>query len=145
MSSGMQPGDKDWADVILQMRRAAVDRFNTRRNLEWRLAFTLWAGLGLAANVLTDVEQLNRWEKTILILSGLVVVGFHAWWQWAYVATRAKSDRDEGIKFDELLRSKLKGDIPTLEFKPYHGLIAHLPPVVVTALLVTFAIWIALT
>ena len=35
-------GTKDWADVILAMRQSAVDRFNSRRNLEWKLSFTLW-------------------------------------------------------------------------------------------------------
>jgi hypothetical protein len=45
-------GTKDWADVILAMRQSAVDRFNSRRNLEWKLSVTLWGAVALSANVL---------------------------------------------------------------------------------------------
>ena len=44
-------GTKDWADVILAMRQSAVDRFNSRRNLEWKVSFTLWGAVAVSARM----------------------------------------------------------------------------------------------
>ena len=91
---GLTPGSKDWADVILAMRQAAVDRFNARRNLEWRFSFTLWGGLAISANVLRFVNP-SAVVYGILFFGGVLIVALH--WGLAYAFyTGGKRDRDDG-------------------------------------------------
>ncbi len=76
-------GTKDWADVILAMRQSAVDRFNSRRNLEWKLSFTLWGAVALSANVLRFVE-VDGSLRALLLVGGTAIIGMHAWLAHAF-------------------------------------------------------------
>ena len=59
MTKSLTPDEKNWMDVVAELRRQAVERFNARRDLEWKLSLTLWGGLVLVANALSNLEQLS--------------------------------------------------------------------------------------
>lgn len=68
-----------WIEAVQEERRAEVERFNARRNLEWRLALALWGGFGLAANALRELH-LEDWAKWVATSLGLIVVVMHLLW-----------------------------------------------------------------
>ncbi len=134
-------GTKDWADVILAMRQSAVDRFNSRRNLEWKLSFTLWGAVALSANVLRFVE-VDGSLRALLLVGGTAIIGMHAWLAHAFY-TGGRRDRDDGIALDHLLRAHVPGPVWPVAKRPYKPVVAHFILVAITFLLVLFAVFVA--
>ena len=125
-------GEKAWVDAAAEARRAATERFNNRRDLEWKLALALWAGLLLAANALGGLDLHSVW-KWALTVGLLVFVVLHFWWESKFVVRGAMRDRNDGIAIDRLIREAL-GLPPTTESDYLKG-VAHYWPVLVSALL----------
>jgi hypothetical protein len=48
--------DKAKADLILELSKKATDRFNKRKDYEWKLSFGLWAALGSAAGFVWQAD-----------------------------------------------------------------------------------------
>ena len=93
-------------EAVARLHSLAVERFNERRNLEWRVAFTLWAGLVLAANALNEAEPMgsDRW----FVLGGLVVIAVaHGAWEWFAIRPAAQADRAEGYSLALVQRNML--------------------------------------
>jgi len=134
-------------EAVARLHELAVQRFYERRRLEWRLAFTLWGGLGIAANALTEVQLTND-KKVIAIVALVVIVVAHFLWEWFYVRRGAEPDREEGYTLAALQRQtlglpegeKMKADgTPLLKTLP---LIAYGWQVAITAALSTFVVLI---
>ena len=135
-------------EAVARLHSLAVERFYDRRNLEWRVSFTLWAGLVLAANALTDVELATS-EKRIVGIGLLLIVIAHGAWEWMAIRPAAKADRKEGYSLALLQRNMLglpPGEKMTREGKPKKEipLIAQGWQVVITAVLSIFVAVVAL-
>ena len=126
----MSDEKKNAIDVMLTMRQSAVERFNDRRNLEWKLTTTLWGGIALAANALRD-ETLNKW---LVLVSGAIIVALHSAWEVNYVVPGARNDRDEGIDWSERVYEAMW--VPWKKRAKYRPIFAHYWQVLITALLV---------
>lgn len=134
----LSEAQKRWADVVSGMRQAAVERFNVRRDLEWRVSLTLWGGLVIAANALRSEDLKPGWHwKWVLVLVGAVLVAvLHLVWEGANVGPAARRDRDDGVHLDRELRQLVGVKQP--DVKDYRGWVAHRWQVGVTILLGAF-------
>lgn len=134
--------DRVYLEVLIHLHESQIARFNRRRDVEWRLTFTLWGGLVLAANVMKDLT-LPAWATWLSAILLLVVVVLHAVWEKRYVVRGAEPNRDVGIE----LENKIRGEIGLKEHHPqgYERWTANYWQVGVTVLLallvVAAAIW----
>jgi len=102
--------DSTYLETLAGLHERQIARFNERRRIEWRMTFTLWGGLILAASVLADLS-LRTWTKIVIAVAVVIVVIFHAVWEVLYVARGAVSNRDEGIRLENLIREKIGIDL----------------------------------
>jgi hypothetical protein len=121
----------------MHLHQRHFDRFQARRQWEWRLTFTLWDGLVLAAKALkaSNIPLCFYWIGTV------VVTVLHWVWEAIYVRRRAEPNRDS-----EALIGREIGDMigfaPTRprgdryeSTKPYVARDAHYWQVGITAIL----------
>ncbi len=139
-SRTLSPDKKAWVDAAGEARRAATERFFNRRDLEWKLALALWAGLLLAAAASTDTDFSRSWTQRLTVLLILLVI-LHAVWEIEFVARGAQRDSDDGVAIDKEIRKVL--DLDDLDVpgpSEYRAWLAHGWPAAVTAILVSFVI-----
>lgn len=83
--------DKAKADLILELSKKATDRFNKRKEYEWKLSFGLWAALGSAAGF---VWQSEPPLSGLAAFCGTVITGcLIAAYYWLIVAWMDNSHR----------------------------------------------------
>lgn len=133
---------KAWVDAVSDVRRAAVERFNARRDLEWKLALTIWGGLIVAANALKDEHLEQGWNwKWVAVVGGVgVIVLLHLLWEACFVAPSAERDRNAGRDLDIKLREVLGVGRGEDADAPYGVITAHVWQVGVTAVLAVFVV-----
>ena len=124
--------DSTYIDTLVDLHERQIARFNERRRIEWRMTFTLWGGLILAASVLVGLS-LPTWAKIVIAIALLIVVIFHALWEVLYVARGAVSNRDEGIRLENLIRETI--GIDRYEPKGYMKWAAHYWQVGITSMI----------
>lgn len=136
-------------EAVARLHSLSVERFYERRQLEWRVSFTLWAGLVLAANALSDagLEGSSRWW----VVGGLVLIAAaHGLWEWLGIRPAARSDRAEGYSLALLQRKMLglpPGEKMTPEGEPgrqVNVLVAHGWQVGITVALCVFVALVVL-
>jgi hypothetical protein len=130
---GMELRDTAALESLAHLQALNAERFYERRRVEWRLTFTLWAGLGLVANAIKDVEGL-RPVHTIHIAAGIIVLLALQWgWEEVYVIGAARRNRLVGYDLENIIRQTI--GIPTVQARLYRPLWAHHWQLIVTAIL----------
>jgi hypothetical protein len=97
-------------DALLRLQHLHVDRFNERRQWEWRVALALWAGLGLAANALRGAE-IPVW---LIWLAAGTVVGLHWFFEAAYVAPHGLNNHLATMEVSDVVYTRLGLEKPDL-------------------------------
>lgn len=121
-----------YLDAIGRLHQFQISRYDSRRQLEWRLTFTIWGGLLLGANALRDVRVPDDFELAIWVaLLGVVVL--HAWWEYTYVNGAAKNNREAVIALEQEARHVL--GLPPANIGGYSALSSHYWQVGVTLIL----------
>lgn len=98
--------DRDRLDGLMYLSRLHFDRFQARRNWEWKLTFTLWATLAAAANALRNAEDLPLW---LYALGAVFVVAMHAAWE-RFIEEETYRNRMLGVKIGHLIDEAVEFD-----------------------------------
>jgi hypothetical protein len=121
---------RDRLDALKHLHSLHTERFYQRRLWEWRVTFTFWGGLALAATALRGLgETISVWVFWIAYLG---TIGLHFVWEQQWVYREAKKNRDLGIEINNEIEAMIgrSADEPN-KYNP----VAHYWQVVVTALL----------
>src|SRR5229473_1726781 len=76
--------DKDKAEAIDRLAKAARGRFQFRSEIEWKICFAIWTAFGVSAGfVLASTSwKPTQWEAWIVLCFTLPVIGLYAWWTY---------------------------------------------------------------
>ena len=61
--------------------------------VEWRLTFTLWGGLVLLANAITDIKELTKVDTRWILVGVATTTLLHFGWEYFFVVRAAKLNR----------------------------------------------------
>ena len=136
LPAGIGPEEARVLDALAHLHRLEVERFYDRRKLEWRLAFTLWAGLVVAGalaldHVPADAPGIIVWPLAI----GFTIMPYlHYVFEREAIVLGAISGRNRGYAMSNAVLVRL-GWKPTYPLYPYRTSYAHYSLVGVSAVL----------
>lgn len=113
-------------EALGRLHSLEVERFNERRRLEWRFAFTLW--LTVAASGALGIENmpddLNGWSLAAAIAAAIALVlvaGLHALFERCAIVPGAKRGRCEGYRLGNTARRVigLEPMEPLHDYRPF--------------------------
>jgi hypothetical protein len=129
--------ERDRLDGLIHLHRLHTERFYNRRQWEWRVTFTFWAGLAVAATALRGTDVVSPWVFWPVLL---VTVWLHWYFERAYVYREAEANRDLGIALNDEINRVIRYEPLDREGNPFpppndYNMVAHYWQVGVTALL----------
>lgn len=122
-------------DAVAHSRALNAKGFNERRRVEWRLTFTLWGGLVLLANAITDIKELTKVDTRWILVGVAATTLLHFGWEHFFVVRAAKLNRLQGYYLENIVRRSISDDIKDVEPRDYLSFWAHYWQVVITLLL----------
>lgn len=135
----MSDVDPHRLEGLIFLNQLHFDRFQARRQWEWRLTFTLWGGLAASANALRDVENLPF--PVYLAFGGLVVVLHYIWER--FIQRETYRNRIFGVRLGSELLAMINFDpgddddgFPLNEVREHRKAYAHYWQVAITVILV---------
>lgn len=153
MTNDTTPDPAEQLRAAVDLNRLVLDRFNARRNLEWKLTLTLWAGVLAAAKLLHDAELDGEVLAFGIGLAAVVVVVAHGLWELLYAGRSARRDTADGKAVSQYIAKAIRLDPavtladainaekerPAASDGPYSTAVAHMWQVAITAVLVVGA------
>lgn len=121
-------------DATLELKRQEIDRFNARRDVEWRVSIAVWASFAFIANAGSELQP-SRWQLILFAVGVALFASGHAAWVFVHSIRNdtAEINRNRGVELDNAVRIRL--GLPTATELPAYNRLAHLWPAAVTFLL----------
>ena len=97
------PNEKD---MLIEAYRIQVERWNKRRDIEWRLTLTLWSTILIITFALAGKIQRTFYVNIIIGIVYLFLLGIY--WHWIRCLwIRNAEDKDWMYKYQEIINTKL--------------------------------------
>ena len=92
----------DENNMLIEAYRIQVERWNKRRDIEWRLTLTLWSTIVVTTFALAGKDEFT-WHIGIIYLAV-----FGIYWHWIRCLwVRNAEDKDWTFKYQEIINTKL--------------------------------------
>jgi hypothetical protein len=87
--------DKDRADLYYKLAQSAQARFNSRRDVEWKVTIALWTLFGAAAGAVVTARFWTPEKWQVIILSAVVlgILGYYRFRWLPYLALTFSRDQ----------------------------------------------------
>jgi hypothetical protein len=115
-------------EALVAQQRLHFDRFNERRHWEWRVTFTFWGGLAVAANALRGAHDLPVGVYVIGVLAAGVV---HFLFEFRYIEPQAMANHRLSLEFTQEIERRIGFEVTG---NPEYNRFAHYWQVLVTLL-----------
>jgi hypothetical protein len=106
LSSIVPELDRNRLDALMHLQWVHYERFQARRNWEWRLTFTLWGGLAVTANALREVKDL---DFRIWLVVGLAIIVMHGLWE-RFISNETYRNRLYGQRINKQINEMIGFD-----------------------------------
>lgn len=108
----MEP--KDRADLYFKLAQSAQDRFDSRRDVEWKVAIALWTLFGAAAGAIITARYWtpSPWQVVCISASVIGILYIYRRWWLTYLAEAFARDQRTSYYWESAIQELLGVELP---------------------------------
>lgn len=125
---------QEQVEYLIKTADFYIERFDGRREFEWKVTLGLWGVL--LGSIVVSGDLAGKFPIGLLIFLGLVMVGAHWYWLWS-VWRAHRTDKDYAFTFSGKAADLLDVELPPFRRKDLFG---KIPPAMAFQLLVTIVL-----